>query len=300
MTAFDWAGAYSLAGTLGVLLAIWWPIRLLIAGRTERRFEASHPRNADGIIIGAEPVFVRGVRPGAVLILHGYNDSPQSVASLGNVLHDAGWTVRVPALPGHARTIQEFARSGAREWIDAARTEYRILRERHAHVAVCGLSMGGALALLLAAEHPDTAAVIGIAPYLHLSRPLRVLLALSPLAALGARYMSGGGGRSVHDTAAGSTMIAYRTSTPRLVRELAAVARQASAVLPQVHQPVLIVQSREDNRIRAQSTQRMFDRIGSTDKSLAWVTGAGHVITVDYGHEAVERDVAAWLEKRLP
>jgi esterase/lipase len=30
------------------------------------------------------------------------------------------------------------------------------------------------------------------------------------------------------------------------------------------------------------------------------VTGAGHVITVDYGHEAVERQIAAWLEPRLP
>lgn len=299
MNAVSWTGAWSVVEALGVLLVIWWPVRMLIAGRVERHFEATHPRNTDGIIVGAEPIIVRGVRAGAVLVLHGYNDSPQAVASLATVLHDAGWTVRVPVLPGHARTLQEFARSGAQEWIEAARTEYRGLRDRYQQVAVCGLSMGGALALLLAAEDPECAAAVGIAPYLHLSRPLRVLLWLSPLAAIGARYMSGGGERSIHDPAAARAMVAYRTSTSRLLRELAFVARRASAMLPLVRVPVLIIQSREDNRIRAAATQHAFNRIGSTDKSLEWITGAGHVITVDYGHGAVERQIAAWLKPRL-
>ncbi|HVZ49571.1 MAG TPA: alpha/beta fold hydrolase [Gemmatimonadaceae bacterium] len=298
-SAPDWSRAVALAGALGVLLAMWWPIRLLIAGRTERRFEAAHPRNRGGIIIGAEPILVRGTRPGAVLVLHGFNDSPQSVAHLAGTLHEAGWTVCVPALPGHARTLQEFARSGARQWTDAARDEFRVLRERHSQVAVCGLSMGGALALTLAAENPEVAAVVGIAPYVHLSLPLRLLFAIGPVAAIGARYLSGGGKRSVHDPVAADAMIAYRVSTPRLLRQLSAVAHRAFVDLPRVHQPVLIVQSREDNRIPQRSAVKAFERIGSPDKSLQWVSGAGHVITVDYGHERVERNIAEWLNTRL-
>lgn len=300
MIAANWSGMVGVAGALAMLLVIWWPVRLLIAVRAERRFETTHPRNADGIILGAEPIFVRGVRAGAVLILHGYNDSPQAVTSLATRLHDAGWTVRAPVLPGHARTLPEFAHSGAQEWIDLARAEYRQLRQHHEHVAVCGLSMGGALALLLGADVSGCAAVVGIAPYLHLSRPLRLALWFSPLAALGARYISGGGARSVHDPAAARGMIAYRTSTPRLLRELAAVARRASAVLPRVHAPTLVIQSREDNRISTKAANLAFERIGSSDKSLSWVTGAGHVITVDYGHEALEQQIASWLETRLP
>lgn len=293
----DWVGALA---AVGVLVAIWWPIRLTIAHRVEQRFEDAFKRDRDGIIIGAEPIIVRGTRPGAVLLLHGYNDSPQAVSSLAEALHDAGWTVRAPLLPGHARTLQAFAQSGAKEWINAARAEYRTLRARYGTVVTCGMSMGGALALLIAAEQPDVRAVVTIAPYLRVSLPLRVLLALAPIAALGAKYMAGGGGRSVHDPAAAQAMIAYRMSTPRLVRELGKVTRAAFNGLPQVRQPVLYVQSREDNRIPARAADVAFERIGSADKTMDWRSGAGHVLTVDYGHASLERRIVEWLSSHMP
>ena len=289
----------NVAALLGVLIAIWWPIRVVIAQRQERTFEEAHPRNAEGIIIGAEPIHIRGVRPGAILLLHGFNDSPQAVAPLADALHDAGWTVDVPLLPGHGRSLQEFARSGAQAWISGAHDAYRRLREQHTDVAVCGMSMGGALAFLLAAEHREIKAVVGIAPYLHLRRATQALLSLAPIATIGAKYVSGSGGRSIHDPMAAVAIIAYRTSTPRLVRELARVTRAASDALSRVRQPVLVVQSENDNRIPMRSAARAFSRIGSSDKTIDWVTGAGHVLTLDYGHEAMEQRIAAWLSTRL-
>lgn len=287
------------AAMLGVVIAIWWPIRVVIAQRMERAFERTHRRSADGVIIGAEPIHLRGVRSGAILLLHGYNDSPQAMAPLASALHDAGWTVDVPLLPGHGRSLQEFERSGARAWIDGATAAYQKLGTRHADVAVCGMSMGGALAFMLAAEHEAIRAVIGIAPYLHLSRATEGLLSLSRVAVIGAKYVSRGGGRSLHDPVAAAKIIAYRASTPRLLRELARVTRAASDALPSVRQPVLVVQSRSDNRIPARSAARAFSRIGSSDKTIDWVTGAGHVLTLDYGHQAMEQRITAWLAARF-
>ena len=66
-----------------------------------------------------------------------------------------------------------------------------------------------------------------------------------------------------------------------------------------MHQPVLVIQSREDNRIPVASAEEAFGMIGSADKTLHWTTGNGHVVTVDYGHEAVEKLTADWLESRL-
>lgn len=285
--------------TLGALVLLWWPVRLLLAHQVERAFERAHPRNAAGIIIGAEPIFLRGVRPGAVLVLHGYNDSPQAVSTLASALHGAGWTVRAPLLPGHARTLDAFARSRAVHWEAAVRAELGTLMQAHSDVAVCGLSMGGALAFMLAAEVPGVRAVVGIAPYLHLSRPMTVLLALGPIAALGARYVASAGRSSVRDPAAAARIVAYRASTPRLLYELTRVTRRAFALLPLVRQPVLVLQSREDNRIPVRSAALAFGRIGSADKTLEWLTGTGHVLTVDYGHADLERRVIAWLEPRL-
>ena len=94
-------------------------------------------------------------------------------------------------------------------------------------------------------------------------------------------------------------MIAYRRSTPQLLVQLDRIARRAHDSLARVHQSVMVVQSREDNRIPALVAEESFRRIGSMDKTLHWVTGSGHVVTLDFGHEEVARVAADWLESRL-
>jgi esterase/lipase len=140
---------------------------------------------------------------------------------------------------------------------------------------------------------------VGFAPYLHASGPVELLHVLAPVAAFGARYLGSGGGKSVHDPAAADAMIAYRRSTPRLVVELEKLTKLARAGLAHVRQPVLVVQSREDNRIPSAAAEAAFALIGSPDKTLHWTTGNGHVVTLDYGHELIERLAADWLESRL-
>jgi carboxylesterase len=279
--------------------ALFWALRAGFARRRERRFTLAHPLDADGIMFGAEPYTLTGTRSGAVLLLHGFNDSPQSLRLVADALHARGWTVRVPLLPGHGRRLEDWARARASDWEAAARAELAALQSTHAEVAVGGLSMGGALAFVLAAEQPTVRAVIGFAPYLHASMPVMLLHLIAPVAALGARYIPGGGSRSVHDPVASAAMIAYRTSTPRLVVELEKVVELARKALPSVRQPVLVVQSREDNRIPRKSAAEAFGLIGSSDKTLDWTSGNGHVVTVDYGHEEIEQRVVEWLSQRL-
>jgi carboxylesterase len=287
--------------SIGFALAIgaWMAFREWSARRREAAFIRSRRYDADGIILGAAPITLTGSRRGAVLLLHGYNDSPQSMQLVAAALHARGWSVRVPLLPGHGRRLQDWAAARASDWEAAARAELVALQSEHAEVAVGGLSMGGALAFILASEHPEVRAVVGFAPYLHASLPVELLHFIVPIASIGAKYLPGGGTRSVHDPAAAATMIAYRASTPRLVAELERVVRHARQALPAVHQPVLVVQSREDNRIPAASAAAAFETIGSSEKTLHWTTGNGHVVTVDYGHDEIEKLVGDWLERWL-
>ena len=288
--------------TLGMLVAVaaWLAFREWSARRREAAFIRAHRYDPDGIIVGAEPIHLLGERPGAILLLHGYNDSPQSMRLMAHALHSHGWTVHVPLLPGHGRRLQDWAAARASAWEAAARAELAELLSTHSDVAVGGLSMGGAIAFILAAEQPRVRAVLGFAPYLHASIPVELLHFIAPVASLGAKYLPGGGTRSVHDPAAANAMIAYRASTPRLVVELEKIVRHAHRALPDVVQPVLVVQSREDNRIPAASAASAFAMIGSSDKTMHWTTGNGHVVTVDYGHTEIEGFVGEWLEARLP
>ncbi len=275
-------------------------LREVAGWRLARQIDRQHPRGDDGIIIGAESFELapKSGSRGAILAIHGFGDTPQTVRYLAEALAARGWFVRAPLLPGHGRTIAEFAKSGSAEWLAAVRSEYRKVREEHEHTVLLGVSMGGALATILAAESPDLPALVLIAPYLAMPRWLAMLAASSPVIGIGVRYMVGGGVRSITDPVEAARNRAYGAVTPRLVAELRRVVGLAQAAEPSVRAPVLMIQSHNDNRIAPEAAEEAFARLGSADKQLVWVDQGTHIITVDVGRDIVIGHVADWLDKR--
>lgn len=206
--------------------------------------------------------------------------------------------MRAPLLPGHGTTLDEFARSSAVEWLAAVRSEYAALKGQHDHTVVLGLSMGGALATILAGESSDLPALVLIAPYLAMPRVLRIFAASAPVVGLVARYVAGGGVRSISDPTEAARNLAYGATTPRLVGELRRVVDMAWSAAPRVRAPTLYIQSHHDNRIAPAAAQAAFDRLGSHSKQLVWVDKGTHIITVDFGREIVIANVADWLDTR--
>lgn len=281
----------------------WAAFRAWRAQRVEQAFEAKYGsrRGADGVIAGAESFVLDGVKRRAVVLFHGFNDSPQSMKSPAAALHAAGWTVYAPLLPGHGRSPRDFAAAYADDWISAARRAVSDALARHDVVAVGGLSLGGALATIVAAEESRVVAAVLFAPFLVHSRRLGAIAATWPLLSLGMKYLTGGGAvRSIRDPVARDTFIAIGCSTPRLMREVQRVVQHARRALPKLRQPVWIAQSSDDYRISTGQAQAAFDLLGSADKHLHWTTGNGHVITVDYGHEMLAAEAVRWIESRVP
>ncbi len=231
--------------------------------------------------------------------MHGFNDTPQSVAPLARVLHAAGWTVVAPLLPGHGRSLPVMAaESRAEAWLECARAEYAALRATHGTVALCGLSMGGALCTLLAAEHPEVPALVLLAPYLGMSWMWQAKLLLAWGAMLFTPYLRGSGGeRSIHDPEARSRALGPGVNTAQTLTGLRTIALAAESVLSAVRQPVLYLQSREDNRVTSADAERHFAMLGAAVREQRWLTGCGHIITADYCRDEVARQVIAWLEQ---
>ncbi len=278
-------------------LATWlWGARSRV--RHERRVASRFPTGPSGIIRGAEPLALTA--PGAsmgVVLLHGFGDTPQTVASLAGALRDRGYDVDAPLLPGHGRTLQEFAKSRSVDWLAEARRAYTAMRARHSRVAIVGLSLGGALAARVAADYPELDSLVLLAPYLDTPPWLRVLTHAAPAIGVVIPYVGGEGAQSIHDPAARAEALAYGATTPQLVRELIRAADAARAALPRVTAPTLYVQSREDNRITPEVASRAFASLGSRTKRLVMLSGCGHVLTVDYCRERVASLVIEWLDE---
>ena len=308
------------------VLTTWWWQRTFRAVRREAAFRERYPASPDGSVIGAEsreypaggdgPVFARAGSSDAasavqadsgahgdraILLLHGYNDAPTALDGVARRLQRAGWTVSVPLLPGHGRSLEAFCLWSAEEALAASRAAYAYLRSRFRTVAVGGLSMGGALACCLAAEGAargeDPPALVLYSPMLVMpptaQRAHRTSWLWSPIT----KYGAGAGGRSIHDERVRGQQIAYRCSSRGSLKALAGIAAAVGRALPGVRTPTLVFHSEEDNRIPAAVARAALEGLLPAEREVVWVRGAGHVVTVDFGWEAIADRTVEWLRK---
>jgi len=255
-------------------------------------------QGADTAVIqpGAETIDLQEEGSPGVLLLHGFGDTPQTLALLARRLRKSGYSVLAPLLPGHGRSMQSFGKSRASDWIGAAKDAYIDMRARHDSVSVVGLSMGGALSVLLAGEQHEIPALVLIAPYLGMPRPLRLAAATHWLWGRLVGEVPARNLRSIRDPIEREKNLAYGTVTGRELHELSIVVRRARKSLTDVRAPALIIQSREDPRCSPAVAEFALKTLGSEEKKLVWTEGAGHVITVDYGRERVFGEVERWLD----
>jgi carboxylesterase len=255
-------------------------------------------RGAESAIVkGAETIDLQEAGSHGVLLLHGFGDTPQTLSLLARRLAKNGYGVLAPLLPGHGRSVESFRQSRADEWIAAARDSLAAMRERYTFLSIVGLSMGGALAVIIAAESASIASLALVAPYLGMPAQLRFAAALHWLWGPLAGEINSRSPRSIRDPIEREKNLAYGTVTGRTLSELSKVVARARKALPRLNAPTLIVMSNEDPRVAVGVGEFALNRLGANDKKLVLTEGAGHIITVDYGRERVFAEIEAWLRQ---
>jgi carboxylesterase len=248
-----------------------------------------------GVKPGAETIDLQEGNSHGVLLLHGFGDTPQTLGLLAQDLHENGFDVRVPLLPGHGTSVEEFIHSRRGDWIECARSELEAIASTHSTITLGGLSMGGALAASIASQTAGIQSLVLLSPYLDM--PLTHRLASGsfwlwgPLA--GVRRATSP--RSIQDPGERAKNLGYGVYSGRLLYELWKVAAAGRAALSRITAPTLLVQSRDDPRIAPAVAEKAFASLASKDKQLVWVSG-GHIITVDYGRDKVFEAVRSWIK----
>lgn len=266
----------------------------------ERSNAMQFARGPEDVVIGAEHIALHSEGRAAVLLLHGFGDTPQTLRRLAEHLHARGYGVSVPLLPGHGRTLPRFVESESSQWIAHAEAALADLRGRYEEVGLIGLSMGGALATILGAGRVDIRTMMLIAPYVSVSHTVRRLARWRGVVNHVLPYFPSMGRRSIHDARARGESLAYGAMNASILSELVAIVDRADASLPALTLPVLMMQSRIDNRIPPEAANRTFARIGSAEKQLIWLDASGHVLTVDRERDRVIDEATRWLARTMP
>ena len=241
------------------------------------------------VMPGAEPFFHEGSGVGC-LLLHGFTSTPQEMRPLGQFLKDSGFTVHGVLLAGHGTRVEELHATHWRDWYHSAYEGWQALQSSCARVFVIGQSLGGALALHLAAHVP-------LAGVVALSTPLVTdvrLLWLARILKFVWPYRKKGLS-NIHDPEALAARVAYRYTPNRSNEQVVLFLRHLSEDLPEVHTPALLMHSRHDQTVDPATMPRIFERLGAQDKQMIWLENSGHVVTVDYDRQLVYAAVEGFI-----
>ncbi len=232
-----------------------------------------------------------------MLLVHGFTGSPAEMRPLGDHLAGLGIGSVGVLLRGHGTHPNDMLRCRYTDWIADAEDGLQQLLARHNRVFLAGLSMGGTIALNLAARHADDPRIAGVVPLCAVLRLVDWRLGLTPLLSHLVRWQAWGR-PDIKDSTAWERHVAYRRFRTRSVVQLLALMRETRAALPRVTQPLLVVQARQDNVVPPWNAELVLASVGSVDKRLVWLDGCYHVVTVDFAASRVNDEVAAFVQGR--
>ncbi|MDH2416743.1 alpha/beta fold hydrolase [Nocardioides sp. CER19] len=239
----------------------------------------------------ARPELTGGRRVG-VLLSHGFTGSPGSMRAWGEHLAEKGYAVEVPRLPGHGTTWRDMNTTTWSDWYAEVSRAFEKLAAENDTVVVGGLSMGGALVLRLAADHPDRiAGIVVVNPAVATKRwDVRLLPVLKHL--LGA--MPGIGSDIKKD---GVIEDAYKHTPLKAAHSMMSAWPVLVADLGNVKAPVLYFRSTVDHVVDELSEPLILDRIGSTDVTVRRLENSFHVATVDNDAQRIFEESVAFVAR---
>ncbi len=195
---------------------------------------------------------------------------------------ELGLTCLGARLSGHATRPKDMVRSRWTDWTASVEDGYNLLRGAADEIYFVGLSMGGALSLLMSTRLTVKGIVTMSAPYeLPSEHPAWQIR----LASYFRTYLPKSKGKpdaGWFDKEAFKSQISYPLNPIRSAVELDVLLSKMRAALSKVNVPVCLIHSKDDDYVLPVNMENIYAGLANVaDKSKNYVSGSGHVVTRD-------------------
>ena len=265
-----------------------------------------HPRH-QGFVLGRSEA---GRKTKRALLLHGFPGTPAELRPVAEFLLARGFEVRAPLLPGFGAGMAALGSTRWRDWVGAAQAAWNDLRGAE-HTLLLGFSMGGAVAVNVAARTPPDRLVLiapfwrlpdrraGLLPMLQFAVPQLKPCAQADFAAESVRAQVARIDPTLNlddpdvQQALREQLVLPTSSLVALQR----LGRHAYRAAPKVTAPTLVFQGKDDPTVRAADTRRLAARLGGP-MTFAEVGGDHQLIEAQSkGHRALLEQLEQVLKK---
>lgn len=229
----------------------------------------------------------QGPRVG-VAISHGFTGSPQGLRAWASSLAEAGYAVRMPLLPGHGTSWQDLGQCKWTQWHDAFEAAYLELETECDRVFTAGLSMGGALALRVAATRPVAGAIL-VNPGLVIDDPR------APLAGILKLVLKSTPAIANDILKTGMDEGAYPRTPVAAAYEVNKMFKDTRRLLPQITAPVRVFRSNQDHVASDSSVVALLRGLTHATLHLSRLDNSYHVATLDNDAPGIFRDSAEFI-----
>ncbi|MHA2179114.1 MAG: alpha/beta hydrolase, partial [Candidatus Thorarchaeota archaeon] len=211
----------------------------------------------------------------AFLLVHGFCAAPDEVATLGDYLNDLGIASFAVEVKGHASSSVDIRETSWKDWYSSVQQGLDVVKSwKPDHLLIAGLSMGGALSVLLSAQETGIDGLVLMAPALRISGLLTKFVPLL-------KYIMKD--RTIDVDAIQKVYDVKRTKCDlepiSAYHELLKLQRETRKNLGRITIPTLILHGTDDKTIDPNNGQLAYDRISSDNKQLHLIQGCEHVIT---------------------
>lgn len=240
-----------------------------------------------------------------VLLIHDYLSCPGEMLPFARDLHNMGFTVYMPRLPGHGTAPENLIQSDTTkddkiftQWIEAVEEGFAMMRSLCKNIAVGGLGIGGILALALQSRVTDIDALFMVAPPQKIKDYPNEFLTSGGLWSQMIKRAGLPGGEKEEWIIYLPEIPEFRYSTHPIsvVKQLDTLLEHVEAKIKEMQlKPLLVVQSRNNHFINPRGSQKLFDTIPAPIKEYYLFDVKGHVIIRGSARERISNAIAGFL-----
>ena len=243
-------------------------------------------------------------KPYGILIVHGFASSLDSVIEIEPPLKFLGFPIRMPVLRGHGGKSPETLHGVTwHDWVADADGALKDLLTEVERVIIVGHSMGGLIALKLAADHPDVVdSIILAAAAIHLASPLASGHILHFLVPLIIRLFRKWDLPPVYtDKSLARNDTNYHWAPMDSIVSFLELSEETCRFLPEIRVPALILQSRKDTTVAPESAEIIYKRISTPteQKKIIWFDETEHEMFRDCEREAIIKAIVGYVKERV-